>query len=278
MDQSGLAEFLRRRREATRPEEVGLPVTGRRRTPGLRREEVAMLVGTSAERYERLERARAAQPSAKLLASLGRALRLDRTEFETACRLAARPEAVAQGDYVEPGMMALMGAVSDLPALLLGAELTVIEQNHLSEQILGRCAGQPGRRSNLIWHWFTEERLRRIVERDQLAAVGRTLLSELRAVVAWYGEDDPARGLASELAQVSPEFAQEWSTLGVGRFESMPLTIDHEEVGRLDLSCEMTLSTTSGHRLLYLCPKPGSATTGRLRQLAPDSRRLVNHA
>jgi transcriptional regulator with XRE-family HTH domain len=267
MDQYGLADFLRTRREATRPSEVGLATSGVRRTPGLRREEVAALAGISVDRYERLERARAAPPSIDLVSGLGRALRLDRAEFDLVCRLAGLTGAEPGRGYVGPGLMGLFDALSAMPAGVLDHELTVVEQNRLSEVLLGRCAGRPGWRSNLVWHWFTDDRVRSMSTPEQRTGVGRALVAELRAVAAWRGPDDRAQRLGDELRTVSDEFARQWTTTPAGRFEPVPWSIDHEPAGRLDLSWDLAVSTSSGHRLLMLRPKPTTATAERLRQL-----------
>jgi transcriptional regulator with XRE-family HTH domain len=257
MDQDGLANFLRIRRAAMRPADVGLSDDGPRRTPGLRREQVAALAGISTTRYERLERSRTLQPSADMLAGLARALRLDRDEFDSFCRLAGHSGAVPDSGYVEPGLMRLLDGLSAMPALILDKELTVVEQNPLSEVLLGRCAGLTGPRSNVVWHWVTSER----------AAVSRALVAEFRALVAWHGPDDNTSRLAADLASASDEFARLWTTTAVGRFEPLPLTIDHEKAGRLDVHCDMAVSMSSGHRVLMLRPKIGTPTSDRLQRL-----------
>jgi transcriptional regulator with XRE-family HTH domain len=267
MDLDGLANFLRIRREAMRPADVGLSDDGPRRTPGLRREEVAALAGISTARYERLERSRTLQPSTDMLAGLARALRLDRDEFDSFCRLAGHSGAVSDPGYLEPGLMFLLDGLSAMPAWILDRELTVVEQNPLSEVVLGRCAGLTGWRSNLVWHWFTSERTRSIGTPGQHTAVSRALVAELRALVAWHGPDDDAGRLAADLTETSQEFARLWTTTPVGRFEPLALTIDHERAGRLDVHCDMAVSMSSGHRVLMLRPKVGTPTGDRLQHL-----------
>ncbi|GLY97294.1 helix-turn-helix transcriptional regulator [Actinoplanes sp. NBRC 103695] len=270
MDHDGLANFLRIRREALRPADVGLAVEGRRRTPGLRREEVAALAGISTARYERLERSRTLQPSAEMLGDLARVLRLDREEIDTFFRLAGLAGAVPESGYVEPGLMFLLEALSAMPAWVLDRELTVVEQNQLSKAVLGRCTRRPGRQSNLVWHWFTSEKTRSMGTPEQRAAVGRALVAELRALVAWHGADDTLGRLAADLAAADDEFARLWATTPVGRFEPMSLTIDHGAVGRLELYFDMVVSMSSGHRVLMLRPKLGTPTSERLQDLRLD--------
>jgi transcriptional regulator with XRE-family HTH domain len=267
VDHDRLAEFLRTRREALRPADVGMPTGGARRKPSLRREEVAALAGMSPDRYERLERGRAAQPTTDMMADLGRALRLDRAELAEACRLAGLPPPASGGRYVEPGMMLLLDALAGTPACVLDEALTVVAQNSLAEAVLGRCAGLPGWRSNLVWHWFTDERLRARCAPERHTAFGRALAAELRALVAWHGADRPVGRLAADLRTASEQFARQWTAAPIAPFEPVRLSIGHADAGLLELSGELAVSASTGHRLLVLRPLPGTLTVVRLRQL-----------
>ena len=197
-------------------------------------------------------------PAAELLSGLARALRLDRDEVERLCRLAGRPGAVPDADYVDPGLICLLDALSAVPACVLDEELTVVKQNALSELVLDRCAGRPGHRSNLVWHWFTAEKTRSMGTPGQQSAVRRTLAAGPRTLVAWHGSDSTAGRLAADLAGADHEFARLWTTTSINRFEPIPLTIEHELVGRLDVYCDLAVSLSSGHRVLMLRPKVGT--------------------
>jgi transcriptional regulator with XRE-family HTH domain len=116
IDRPGLAEFLRRRREELSPADVGLPETSRRRTPGLRREEVAVLAGISSDFYARLEQARGSDPSEPVVAALARALRCTPDEKDHLFRLAGAPIPPRQvGRHIDPGLLQLAAHLDDLP-------------------------------------------------------------------------------------------------------------------------------------------------------------------
>jgi transcriptional regulator with XRE-family HTH domain len=129
-----LGEFLRTRRQALRPADVGLAPGGRRRTPGLRREEIALLANVTVDYYERLEQSRAGHPSETLLAGIARALRLSVDERDYLYRLAGyRPPATnAVSSYVEPAMMFLLDALTTVPAHVINDLTTILAQNSLS--------------------------------------------------------------------------------------------------------------------------------------------------
>ena len=117
MDRSQLADFLRRRRAALDPEEVGLGRGARRRAPGLRREEVAMLCDMSVDYYSRLEQARSSQPSQQMLAAIARGLRLTLDERDHLFRLAGQnaPARTLADAHIGPGLMRLLDRLSDTP-------------------------------------------------------------------------------------------------------------------------------------------------------------------
>ena len=121
MDRALLADFLRARREALQPEDVGLPRGSRRRTGGLRREEVAALAGMSADYYSRIEQQRGPAPSEQMLAALARALRLSLSERDHLFALGGHPapRRILRDDHVSPTMMRIVDRLSDMPAIVL---------------------------------------------------------------------------------------------------------------------------------------------------------------
>src|SRR6201996_7295960 len=136
MDRAALADFLRRRREALQPADVGLPagVPGRRRTPGLRREDVAALAAMSTDYYTRLEQQRAPQPSEQMLGSLAPALRLTRDERDYLFLLAghAAPPQTATGAHVPPALLRVLDRLADTPALILSNVGETLVQNRMA--------------------------------------------------------------------------------------------------------------------------------------------------
>ncbi len=182
-----LGNFLRQRRDALTPEQVGLPPGGRRRAPGLRRDEVAALAHMSVTYYERLEQGRGPQPSAAMLAGLARALRLSGDERDHLYRLVgqAPPVAADSEGYVDPGLLAVLRAVEATTPGYIADDLgTVVAQNALSLALFGRFAGRPGWEGNLVWRGFTSPRWRSLLEPEsQHEQTGRAYVADLRAIV-----------------------------------------------------------------------------------------------
>ena len=138
IDRAGLAGFLRRRRELLRPADVGLPDGVRRRTPGLRRDEVAQLAGMSIDYYSRLEQRRGANPSESIVAALTRALRCDLDERDHLYHLAGfAPPARRAGRHVRPGLIALAERLTDVPVIICTDLDEVLWQNALADVVIG---------------------------------------------------------------------------------------------------------------------------------------------
>ncbi|MEO6088433.1 MAG: helix-turn-helix domain-containing protein [Umezawaea sp.] len=152
MQRDQLADFLRRRRETIRPAEVGLPDGLRRRTAGLRREEVAMLAGMSVDYVVRLEQGRSSQPSTQLLASLARALRLSDDERAHLFHLAGHPPPAADGvaRLARAGLIRLLDLLGGAPAMVLSDLGEVLAQNRASVLLVGDQTGFSGDRRYLV--------------------------------------------------------------------------------------------------------------------------------
>ncbi|MET8995739.1 helix-turn-helix transcriptional regulator [Amycolatopsis sp. NPDC004169] len=256
-----LGEFLRHRRERLRPEDVGLPGGGRRRTPGLRREEVASLAALSPDYYSRLEQGRVRTPSAAALASLARTLRLTGDEQDYLFRLAGQqpPEPRSPLAHVDPAMSYLLDALGHTPAQVADDLLTVVAQNRAAEHLLGVWTGLPGYRSNVTWRWFADPASRDSNDPAEHERIGRAYAADLRAGVAQRSPRDRfAHGLVADLLQRSDEFAELWAQQHVAALTSAPKRIRHPLVGDLDLQCDVVLSPATGHRLVLFRPRPGS--------------------
>ena len=152
-----LADFLRSRRARLRPTEVGLPEGVRRRTPGLRRQEVAQLAGMSIDYYIRLEQGRGPHPSGQILAALARALLLTRDERAYLFRIAAGdcpPEATGPSREVTPGLRHLLDAMTESPAYLVDAAYEVLAWNRLATWFVGELSAVPADERNMIRWMF----------------------------------------------------------------------------------------------------------------------------
>ncbi|MDQ8032503.1 MAG: helix-turn-helix transcriptional regulator [Bordetella sp.] len=205
-----LAAFLRARRERLSPAELGLPEGGRRRTPGLRREEVAALAGVGVTWYTWLEQGREIGVSAGFLDSLARVLRLDASERRHLFLLAhARPPAEPGKTWcvVPPLVVRLMHDLAPHAAYVLNLRWDVLVFNAEAERLFGFARHAPGRR-NLLWLLFTDGALReRFADWD---GAGPQMLSSFRRDYARATQEADIQGLVQELGRVSPEFQQWW--------------------------------------------------------------------
>ena len=267
-----LGHFLRRRREGLSPDDVDLPAGGRRRTPGLRRDEVSLLANMSAAYYERLEQGRGPLPSESVLAGMADALRLTADERDHMYVLAGRvPPAVAERSASpDPDLEYLLQAMGDTtPACVLDDLGNVVAQNRLNLALFGEFAGLPGRGRNLIWRWFTEPQLRHLLEpADQHEGTGQFHVADLRAATARVARDSSAAALVRDLREVSPEFARMWDQHTISAEYCNVKQARNDLVGRIDLECGTVASRQSQQRLLFLQPLAGSPAAGRLARLA----------
>ncbi|MEU6553122.1 helix-turn-helix transcriptional regulator [Streptomyces sp. NPDC046915] len=272
-DRVQLGDFLRRRRAALRPEDLGLSPGTRRRTPGLRREEVAALANMSTAYYESLEQARGPQPSASMLASIAAALRLTPDERRHLYLLAghAPPTPAEPPDYVDPGLSYTLDAVAATTPALISDDLSnVVAQNPLNIALFGSFTDRPGHEGNLTWHWFTSATWRsvlRSVSPQEEEATSLSYVADLRAVIAQRGHDPAAAALVSDLRDASVEFAGMWERHSVSTLRCSTKIVFNEHVGRLDLDCVILAGSLSRQRLLLLQPVRGTRTVDRLSRL-----------
>ncbi|MFI6086235.1 helix-turn-helix transcriptional regulator [Streptomyces sp. NPDC051217] len=262
MHHNDLGSFLRARREALRPADVGLVAGGRRRTPGLRRSEVALLADISVDYYERLEQSRNAHPSPAMLSSLARALRLSVDERDHLYRLAdyAPPLTGGTGQYVDPAMMYLLDALTTVPAHIFDDLSTMLAQNRLSKALFGSWTLGDDRAGNVTWRWFTDPSSRALNVTGEYAGIGRDYAADLRAAAARRGEDPVADGLIADLLRASEEFGRYWREMSVEPLRSTRKQLIHPHAGPLDVQCDVVLSSTTSHRMVIFRPQPGSPT------------------
>lgn len=271
-----LAAFLRRRRDALSPEMVGLPADDRRRTPGLRRDEVAHLANMSTNYYERLEQGRGPQPSAAILAGLASALRLDAGERSYLYRLAGHAApAVAQPDgFVDPRLLSVMRAVgATSPAFIANDLATVVAQNDLHVTLFGRVTGLDGWESNMFWRWFASRRWRTVLDSPaRQESIGRAYVAYLRVIIAQRDYDEEAMALVDDLRAASTEFSRLWDEHQVSAPYRSTVSVLNEHVGRLDFDYALTESSQSRQRLHTLHAVPGTTTQLRLNKLVELAR------
>ncbi|GAA3285611.1 helix-turn-helix transcriptional regulator [Dactylosporangium vinaceum] len=263
MDRQGLAEFIRRRRQAVGPREVGLPAGPRRRTPGLRREEVALLAGMSADYLMRLEQARSTQPSTQLLQALARGLRLDDDQRDHLYLLAGHrpPAGRLAGARVSPALLTLLGQLTASPAQVVSDLGDLLAQNALAETLFGAvCSPAPHDHEldhNIVWRWFHDPRLRAAFPDDEHGYLSRLHVADLRAAVTRRGADTVAAALVRRLCAGSAEFAGLWARHEVAVRRRSRLRVRHPVAGLLEFDAETLLTPSEDQRLVLFTPLPG---------------------
>jgi transcriptional regulator with XRE-family HTH domain len=256
---SQLADFLRRRREALSPQEAGIPVLDRRRTPGLRRDEVAERANMSVVYYERLERGRGPVPSPAMLSGIAKALRLSAEESDYMYSLVGQQAPVEDKPrgFIDQSLLATMDAVAPTVVAVVTDEFaTVLAENAMSVELLGPMAGVEGPGSNMLWRWFTEPRWRDWLEPGaDHDATSRYFVAELRATLARRCEDTDALAFLKRLMAVSEEFREKWADHEVASEGCACKRIEHPRVGRIELEVTMVLSSASSQRLVVMQPR-----------------------
>jgi transcriptional regulator with XRE-family HTH domain len=270
MDRAALAAFLRRHRETLRPEDVGLPPGVRRRTRGLRREEVAALAVMSTDYYTRLEQQRGPQPSEQMLGSLARALRLTSGERDYLFRVAGHnaPGPAAPATHVAPALLRVLDRLDDTPALIVSSLCETLAQNAMAAALFGDMAGHTGLARSGIYRWFTSPAERLVYPEQDHVRQGRSLVASLRAAYAMMGPRSLAGQILRALQQASPEFAALWDRQEVTlRFEDHK-TVIHPEIGPIEVDCQALFTEDQSQALLVLTAPRGTEAYEKLRLLA----------
>ncbi len=264
-----IGEYLRARRELIQPADVGLPeLAGRRRVPGLRREEVALLAGVSADYYVRLEQGRDQHPSAQVLDALARALQLDEDAIahlhslaEPTVRRRRRPS--PRPERVPAGILQLISTWHETPAYVYGRCMDVLVANPLAAALAPYY--RPG--ENLVRATFLDPRLRdRYEDWDRAAAAS---VAALRALVGPDADDPHLNELVGELSVRSERFRQLWARHDARPKRSGTTHIQHPQVGPLELGYEkLPIPDADRQTLCIYHAAPGSTSAQALTLLA----------
>lgn len=265
-------EFLRARRARLRPEDAGITgYGGRRRVPGLRREELAQLAGLSVDYYVRLEQGRRGHhASAAVLDAIARALRLDddeRTHLHRLARPTRSPRRAGPRQQVRPQLRALLDAITDAAAYIVGRRTDVLAQNRLGAALIADFDRLPARQRNFARYFFTDEPAQALFA--DWPAKARDLAGYLR-IDAGRHPDDPAMAeLVGELSLRSDLFRRLWADHPVRGKTHATAALNHPVVGRLDLAYEALRIPDDPDQLLitYSAP-PDSEAAHSLRLLA----------
>jgi transcriptional regulator with XRE-family HTH domain len=256
MQREQLADFLRRRREAIRPAEVGIADGPRRRTTGLRREEVAMLAGMSVDYVVRLEQGRSSQPSPQLLAALARSLRLSDDERDHLFHLAGHrpPPADGVARLARAGLIRMLDLLGDNPALVVSDLSEVLAQNRTSILLTGDHSGLSGDRRYLAYRFFTDPAARASHAPEELDYHARRLVADLRATAGRRPGDPTVSGLIERLQAASADFRRLWTEHEVAVRRADRKTVLHPRVGALVMDCETLVTPDQAQQLVVLTP------------------------
>lgn len=269
MDRAQLADFLRTRREALQPEDVGLPRGPRRRSAGLRREEVAALSEMSADYYTRLEQGRGPQPSEQMLAAISRGLRLTLDERDHLFRLAGRgaPERTVLADHVSPAVLRILDRLQDTPAQVVNLLGETLAQTPPAVALLGDQLTFTGMRRSIVYRWFTDPGSRAIYPADDHPMHSRVFAADLRRAATRLPRDARVAAMVRALGTESAEFAELWA-----RHEVAPRhdakRIAHSELGIVQVQCQYLDDPAQQQSLLVFTATPGTEDAEKLRLLA----------
>ncbi|NUS42569.1 MAG: helix-turn-helix domain-containing protein [Mycobacteriaceae bacterium] len=269
VDRSELAAFLRGRRTRMAPADVGLPGGTRRRTPGLRRQEVAELAGMSIDYYIRLEQARGPKPSRQVLSALARALMLSLDEREYLFRVAGEnpPPAVGPRRELEPGIRNMLALTTDVPAYVVDAGYTVLAWNPLARHFIGDLESLPDADRNMV-RWIFRKGAQSPGWGEDSLRFARSTVADLRAAYGRYPGNPQLSELVTELRASSTLFEEMWAAQEVEVRRATTKRFVHPEVGPLEFECQVLHISDSDQRMIVYVPEPGSATANAFRRLA----------
>jgi transcriptional regulator with XRE-family HTH domain len=270
VERNELADFLRRRRALLQPENAGVAAAGRRRTPGLRRCEVAQLAGMSPDYYARLEQGRGPRPSVPMLTALARALRLTIDERDHLFRLAGHhaPPRTGGDEHVSRGLLRLLDGLPGLPALITSDLNVVLAQNPMADALVGAQAHFRGLARSCTYRWFTDPEMRGRYLAEDHEHESRAQVEDLRATLAARPADPAAGQLIGALRAESAEFAELWARHDVSVRRSDRKRILHPAVGLIELDFDILATARQDQRLIVYSPAPGSAAVSQLELLA----------
>jgi transcriptional regulator with XRE-family HTH domain len=272
MDRQQLADFLKVRRAAIRPGDVGLPEGPRRRAPGLRRQEVAQLAGISIEYYIRLEQARGPKPSRQVLGGLARALVLNRDERTHLFYLAGElPDTVSSSREVPPSIRNMLAGLDDFPAYVVDACYDILAWNDLADRFMGYLSQLTPKERNILRTSFAGPFAAELLTEPAHRAFLRDCVADVRAELARKPGDVELRSLVDELLRASPEFGVMWADYEVAVRRVQTKQVMHHQFGPMEFDCQVLEIPGTGLRIIIYVPQPGSPTAKAFATLAAST-------
>jgi transcriptional regulator with XRE-family HTH domain len=273
-DVHSLGGLLRAWRERLHPADVGLGWVGRRRTKGLRREEVAELAGMSVDYVVRLEQGRSLTPSAQIVASLARALQLDRTETELLYRAAGLepPSAGVVSHHIPPGVQRMVARMGDLPLAVFAADWTLLTATPLWRALFEGPSAADAPVQNLVVQTFVDGSAAEIATPHGGAdGFERALVADLRRSAARFADDLGFRSFITDVRAQSPRFAELWDEGRAAAHQSLVKTVHHPGVGDIVLDCDVVAVPDSDVKLVVYSASGSSDGAEKLDVLRVDA-------
>jgi transcriptional regulator with XRE-family HTH domain len=268
MDSWEFGRTVRHWRDRVTPAAVGVPVGGRRRAAGLRREELAGLAGISVDYLTRLEQGRATSPSVQVVEALARALRLTDAERDLLFRLAGHvtPGLELVSSRIPPSVQRLLDRLANTPVAVFDATWTLVIANAPYDALMGQTTIWRGIERNSIWRHLIGPGTRAVHTPDEQAEFEARLVADLRLTAARYPADPRLKRLISELAAQSPRFVELWEPgeLQPHQDQGRHKIIDHPGVGRITLDCDTLIVAADDLRIMIYTAEPETEDAERL--------------
>jgi transcriptional regulator with XRE-family HTH domain len=259
---------VRHWRDRVAPEAVGVPVGGRRRATGLRREELAGLAGISVDYLTRLEQGRATSPSGQVVEAIARALRASDAERDLHFRLAglAAPGLDVVSSRITPSVQRLLDRLAHTPVVVYDATWTLVVANAPYDALMGETTSWRGIERNSIWRNLIGPGNRAVHTADEQAQHEARLVADLRLTAARYLADQRLKRLIGELSAQSPRFAELWETGDVGQRHDpgRRKVVDHPDVGLITLDCDTLIVAADDLRITIYTAEPDTEDAERL--------------
>ena len=273
-----LADFLRTRRMRVTPEHVGLSVGGRRRTPGLRREEVAQLAHVGVSWYTFLEQGRDIHPSKEVLHNIADALQLTPAERQHLFLLADQQyfvDAHARDEQVSPALRRVLDALTPVPAYIVGSRWNYLAWNITADYIFQLSRPMPPHDENAVWRMFADPK-RLEMHNPKWEQIAQKVLAEFRADSVRYADEEWFKCLIADLQRVSPEFRAWWPRHDVRGIADARKEILHPLLGHLMFEhTTLQVPTIPELKIMIYTPLPRTDTLEKLQQLM-DTKIVAN--
>ena len=268
MDAWEFGSAVRRWRDRLPPEKVGVPIGNRRRAAGLRREELAGLASISVDYLTRLEQGRATSPSAQVVESLARALRLSDVEREHLYRFAglAPPGLDVVSSRVAPSLQRLLDRMASTPVVVYDGAWYLIVANAPYNALMGDTTAWRGLERNNVWRQLIGPGTRAVHTPQEHEDLQTSLVADLRLTAARYPKDRRIDNLVRELRAQSPRFVELWESFDMPRprDRSRQKIIDHPAVGHITLDCDTLIDAGDDIRITMYTAEPGTDDADRL--------------